>query len=634
MNAAAASSNGGALPPRALPRRSTALLLLAALPLASSWAVGLNSPTDALDLDSLLLRWSSGVNTSYSSGLKGGIAWAFDPALCDRLVPLFPEEERARSGFYGLWQHLMPSLLRCEHLKATIRTSMRSWEAANTNIRFFEVSSLCDRAWQTPGSEPNPSMPPYAPPAPPPVTSPSLPPYSPPQPPLVPPSPPSEPPSPPQPPSIPYNATNGTFGWGSYEKLQYYTPGTATPCDAASISCIFCPFAELIISGFDLTARSDYTEADRLGHDNAARSPVNLWHRDLEVPFIPAADYQPGSWLRGDYTTGVWEGGEPPYVETQGRAVHSATIEFDVGGDRCWWHEDDICSVLFDMQAGNDADIYALLVSFNSIFFAIGIIFFAIVGLQRLYVIFQLTALAWDTDGDGVVEFHEVVQAMKIIFGGWILRMRDRIKRKKVKGDDAAEDRMKRIEWKSAIYGLFYSIENVNTIQALLLFILLFVPPQVREERRLHMHACMHAKRLPSHSNSPPSLFSLSLLSSHSSSRSFSSRAMSAPTSRSPSYSSLASYSAYRTTRDPRSRHPSHLIPEPHRRQWRRMPHQARQTHPSTHRPRRRALTSPPTIRWAPSSSSSRTVRWATTAHIRTTTSIRFRTIPDSHKRQ
>ena len=83
-----------------LPPRSTALLLLAALPYASSWAVGLNSPTDALDLDSLLLRWSSGVNTSYSSGLKGGIAWAFDPALCDRLLPLFPEEERARSGFF------------------------------------------------------------------------------------------------------------------------------------------------------------------------------------------------------------------------------------------------------------------------------------------------------------------------------------------------------------------------------------------------------------------------------------------------------------------------------------------------------------------------------------------------------
>ena len=115
MSAAGSSTDiGGAF----LPPRSTALLLLAALPYASSWAVGLNSPTDALDLDSLLLRWSSGVNTSYSSGLKGGIAWAFDPALCDRLLPLFPEEERARSGFYGLWQHLMPSLLRCEHLEA------------------------------------------------------------------------------------------------------------------------------------------------------------------------------------------------------------------------------------------------------------------------------------------------------------------------------------------------------------------------------------------------------------------------------------------------------------------------------------------------------------------------------------
>ena len=40
---------------------------------------------------------------------------------------------------FGFWQYGMPELLRCEHLKATIRTAMRSWEAANANIRFFEV---------------------------------------------------------------------------------------------------------------------------------------------------------------------------------------------------------------------------------------------------------------------------------------------------------------------------------------------------------------------------------------------------------------------------------------------------------------------------------------------------------------
>ena len=60
----------------------------------------------------------------------------------------------------------------------------------------------------------------------------------------------------------------------------------------------------------------------------------------------------------------------------------------------------------------------------------IGIVVGSFILLNRLYKIFQLTALAWDTDGDGVVEFHEVVQAVKIIFGGWFLRIKARYQRK------------------------------------------------------------------------------------------------------------------------------------------------------------------------------------------------------------
>ena len=125
----------------------------------AGWA-GAYETVDLRLPDPLIARWSVGSNKSYSDGLKGGIAWAIDPKLCEQLTPLFPEETLWHKGYFFpdvFWQAAMPSLLRCEHLKNTIRTAMRAWEAANTNIRFFEVSSLCDEAWVSPGGELPPS---------------------------------------------------------------------------------------------------------------------------------------------------------------------------------------------------------------------------------------------------------------------------------------------------------------------------------------------------------------------------------------------------------------------------------------------------------------------------------------------
>ena len=161
----------------------TALLpvTLALLPwLVGGWTAGQREPVDVLEAGARLARWSAGTNASYSDGLKGGIAWALDPALCDHLTPLFPEETEWRKGLFGFWQYGMPELLRCDHLKATIRTAMRSWEAANSNIRFFEVTTLCDQAWTTPGDASAPSPPPTFPPLSPPEPSPELPPPNPP----------------------------------------------------------------------------------------------------------------------------------------------------------------------------------------------------------------------------------------------------------------------------------------------------------------------------------------------------------------------------------------------------------------------------------------------------------------------
>ena len=93
-------------------------------------------------------------------------------------------------------------------------------------------------------------------------------------------------------------------------------------------------------------------------------------------------------------------------------------LELDVSPERCWWHDDDVCNALFSWQSETDIDLHAFILSVMNIVLFTGIGLASLVMLQRLYVIFQLTALAWDTDGDGVVEFSEVKQAIKVIFGG------------------------------------------------------------------------------------------------------------------------------------------------------------------------------------------------------------------------
>ena len=399
------------------------LVHLVTTTVVQGWTVGEIEPVDVFEPNPNLVRWSMGGNASYLDGLKGGISWAIDPALCDALVPLFPEEWRPRQGWFGIWQYLYPSLLRCEHLKNSIRMAMRSWEAANSNVHFFEVTSLCDGRWETPASQFPPGSPP---PASPPFINPSMPPSPPPQPPATPPQPPCAPPMPPLYPGLESPFRNVTAG-PAFEFLPM-SEGASTPCDNASLSCIHCPYAELIISGFNLEALSSYNEsviiASRLGHQNAARSPLTLHPREINTPVVDAADYPKGEWLRGDYTTGEWVGGFAPTAEADGMGIHSAVIELDINPERCWWYDDDICNLFFLWQSTTKIDVYFFTLSLLNILFFVGFGFTIFLVLQRLYVIFQLTALAWDTDGDGVVEFSEVKQAIKVIFGGWILKMR------------------------------------------------------------------------------------------------------------------------------------------------------------------------------------------------------------------
>ena len=209
-------------------RRVLSLAWLGLLPAVThAWAVGHVAPADILDnsadLDPLLVRWSVGSNTSYSEGLNGGIAWAIDPALCDALLPRFPEEAKTRTGLAGF---LHPQLISCGDLRASIRTAMKAWEAANANVHFYEVTSLCDNGgWSLPPERRPPVVPPPSPPSPPPPPR----------------NPPAPPPLPPRTPGTTVPPTNATGGVSLASLLSPLSAGASTPCDNASLSCIHCP---------------------------------------------------------------------------------------------------------------------------------------------------------------------------------------------------------------------------------------------------------------------------------------------------------------------------------------------------------------------------------------------------------
>eukprot|EP00966_Prymnesium_polylepis_P297871 6882309-Prymnesium_polylepis.1 len=131
-----------------------AALLLAQPRLAGGWAIGSGAAVDVFDpADTThLFRWSAGQNMSYTDGLKGGITWAVEPTFCDNVLSRFPEETRMHEDFFGLGDMAMPYLLDCEQLLVTIRMAMASWAAANSNVRFFEVTTLCAGKWQSDGA--------------------------------------------------------------------------------------------------------------------------------------------------------------------------------------------------------------------------------------------------------------------------------------------------------------------------------------------------------------------------------------------------------------------------------------------------------------------------------------------------
>ena len=104
---------------------------------------------DGLDISTLpgqAYRWTmpdctAGKCTSANStaGLGQGLAWAFAPDFCDRMVPRFPENE----GMFG-----MVTFVSCTELKASVSRAFATWSDNHQLVSFVDVgdSSACSGA--------------------------------------------------------------------------------------------------------------------------------------------------------------------------------------------------------------------------------------------------------------------------------------------------------------------------------------------------------------------------------------------------------------------------------------------------------------------------------------------------------
>lgn len=81
---------------------------------------------------SLGLLWTQPEFLGDDTGLGGSITWAWDPALCDKMLPKFNED---------FWFF---SLINCDSVKASVLRALHTWEANSRHIKFHDVSAKCE----------------------------------------------------------------------------------------------------------------------------------------------------------------------------------------------------------------------------------------------------------------------------------------------------------------------------------------------------------------------------------------------------------------------------------------------------------------------------------------------------------
>ena len=475
-----------------------ATLLLLAAP-SSGWAVGLGNDTADIDEPGangtgMLWRWSHDTNGTTESrasvlgsqrgtGLSGGITWSLDPTFCDKLLALIPEETRLQQ-LTSAWLP-KPVLVDCALVRRMIRRAMSKWEATNENIYFFEVTSMCNGTSYTPppvfpspppsnitnASPPAAPLPPGPPPRPPsppphyPWTPPSSPPPGAPPPPGEPPQPPSLPSPPFSPPGLPPPSA----------PLPPAAPPSPPFCDGAAESCGQCELAELMLGFFlDTDASADVARVKLQAHPAA--------------PVAATSNYESGSWLLGDATTGVWLAGFPSLDEAEGTAISRAELQLNLGGALCYRVDAAWCDAIGAFES--DGDRAALLVgALYWVCLLLGVVLVVYLGGFQLYAVLQTTLLSWDTDGDGVVELHEVAAALRDLLDLLVDRCRKRVSsrpRKDFKG--------RTVEVRAMAFGLLDVLAKLSLLAWGLTVALLLLPAAFRT---LVFEPCQECHDLP-----------------------------------------------------------------------------------------------------------------------------------------
>ncbi|KAL1508074.1 hypothetical protein AB1Y20_007668 [Prymnesium parvum] len=123
----------------------TLLLVLAALPRCHSF-VPTAQNYDPLSPDEVRAKggltqyvWTTPTSEHDTAGLGGGLSYAWDPTLCDELLPNFGER-----SVWGV------SFVDCHSIRAAMERAFASWEANHPIIQFHDISNLCRAQNATP----------------------------------------------------------------------------------------------------------------------------------------------------------------------------------------------------------------------------------------------------------------------------------------------------------------------------------------------------------------------------------------------------------------------------------------------------------------------------------------------------
>lgn len=128
---------------------AAAVLIIASAPAALGWTsvsqtlgtsldqirstVGGDDSTANYNADQLLgYLWTVPFDDTSTRGLGGGITYAWDPDLCEKIVPAFRED-------FNIF-------INCRALRSGIHRAFNSWQDLHSTVKFHDVTEICDNS--------------------------------------------------------------------------------------------------------------------------------------------------------------------------------------------------------------------------------------------------------------------------------------------------------------------------------------------------------------------------------------------------------------------------------------------------------------------------------------------------------